>query len=252
VYQPIVAVKTGELRELEALLRWQHPERGAISPAEFIPVAEETGLIIPVGDWVLKSAVAQLARWRPALARRPAFALAVNVSGKQLSRPDLGGLIAGLLSGATMSGNRLRLEVTESALMEKGSSNMPAQLMELDVRLQLDDFGTGYSSLAYLHQLPVDALKIDRSFVKEMTTDPTSYWIVQSIISLAHGLGAEVIAEGVETREQLEELRQLDCDLAQGYYLSRPVEAEQATALLEQDGAGFADVAGVRNAAGGQ
>jgi diguanylate cyclase (GGDEF)-like protein len=235
VYQPIVAVQSGELRELEALLRWRHPERGAISPAEFIPVAEETGLILPLGDWVLREAIGQLGRWGGALARRPDFALAVNLSGKQLSRPDLGGAIAGLLAEAAIPGQRLRLEVTESALMEeKGvSANMPARLMELDVRLQLDDFGTGYSSLSYLHQLPVDALKIDRSFVQDMTRDATCYWIVQSIIALAHALGAEVIAEGVETRAQLEELRALECDLVQGFYISRPVEVDQATALLE-------------------
>jgi len=234
VYQPIVAAQSGELREFEALLRWRHPERGEISPGEFIPVAEETGLILPVGEWVLRQAVAQLARWRGLLAKRPQFALAVNVSGKQLSRPELGGLIARLLADAALPGQRLRLEVTESALMEKGlSANMPARLMELDVRLQLDDFGTGYSSLSYLHQLPVDALKIDRSFITNMTSDATSYWIVQSIIALAHALGAEVIAEGVETPAQLEELRQLECDLAQGFYFSRPIDVDKATALLE-------------------
>jgi EAL domain-containing protein (putative c-di-GMP-specific phosphodiesterase class I) len=234
VYQPIVGAQTGELREFEALLRWRHPERGEISPGEFIPVAEETGLILPIGEWVLRQAVAQLARWRGLLAKRPQFALAVNVSGKQLSRPELGSLIARLLADAALPGQRLRLEVTESALMEKGlSANMPARLMELDVRLQLDDFGTGYSSLSYLHQLPVDALKIDRSFITNMTSDATSYWIVQSIIALAHALGAEVIAEGVETPAQLEELRQLECDLAQGFYFSRPIDVDRATALLE-------------------
>jgi diguanylate cyclase (GGDEF)-like protein/PAS domain S-box-containing protein len=233
VYQPIVAAQTGELRELEALLRWQHPERGAISPAEFIPVAEETGLIQQLGEWVLREATDQIARWRPVLERRPDFAVAVNVSGKQLSRPELGDLIMGLLAEKGIPARRVRLEVTESALMEKGiSPQVMAQFIDRDIRLQLDDFGTGYSSLSYLHQLPVDALKIDRSFVREMTKEITSASIVQSIIALAHALGAEVIAEGVETREQLEVLRALDCDSVQGFYLGRPIEVGEATALL--------------------
>jgi diguanylate cyclase (GGDEF)-like protein/PAS domain S-box-containing protein len=233
VYQPVVSVASGELQAFEALLRWTHPERGAISPADFIPVAEETGLINLLGDWVLRTAVAQLALWAPYLASRPDFSVAVNVSGKQLSQPALGDFISDLLSALAIPASRLRLEVTESALMEKGlSTKMVARLVELDLKLHLDDFGTGYSSLSYLHTLPVNALKIDRSFIDRMTHDSTSAAIVQSIITLAHTLGAEVIAEGVEKVEQLEQLRRLDCDAAQGYYFNRPLEVDKATALL--------------------
>ena len=233
VYQPIVSIHTGELRELEALLRWQHPERGAISPAEFIPIAEETGLIGPIGEWVLRAAVEQISVWGPELQALPDLSVAVNVSGKQLSQARLGDMVMGLLSEKGVAPHRLRLEVTESALLEKGiSSKMLARLVELDLKLHLDDFGTGYSSLSYLHQLPVDALKIDRSFVNSMMGDATSLSIVHSIVALAHTLGAQVIAEGVETREQLEQLRQLDCDLAQGYYFNRPLEVDRATARI--------------------
>jgi EAL domain-containing protein (putative c-di-GMP-specific phosphodiesterase class I) len=232
-YQPIISVGTGELREFEALLRWQHPVRGPISPAEFIPVAEETGLIVQIGEWVLRQAVGQLALWREHFGARPEFSVAVNVSSKQLSQPELGDLISRLLSEQDIPPGRLRLEVTESALMDRGlSSKMLARLVDLDLRLHLDDFGTGYSSLSYLHQLPVDALKIDRSFIADMMNDGTAASIVGSVIALAHALGAQVIAEGVESREQLDQLRRLACDWAQGYHFSRPLEVDQATALL--------------------
>jgi len=233
VYQPIVSVRTGELQDLEALLRWQHPMRGAISPADFIPVAEEAGLIGPIGEWVLRTAIEQIRTWSPALDASPELSVAINVSGKQLSRSGLGDLVSRLLGERGVAAQRIRLEVTESALMEKGvSQTMVARLVDLDLKLHLDDFGTGYSSLSYLHQLPVDALKIDRSFVSNMMTDATSASIVESIVALGHTLGAQVIAEGVETEEQLERLRRLKCDLAQGYYFSRPLEAEQVTALI--------------------
>ena len=218
-------------------MRWQHPIRGAISPVEFIPVAEETGLIMPLGDWVMKTAIDQIRTWSDAFDAHPHLSVAVNVSGKQLSRAGLGERVAALLTERGVATRRIRLEVTESALMEKGlSQQMIARLVDLDLKLHLDDFGTGYSSLAYLHKLPVDALKIDRSFVNDMMTDATSASIVESIVALAHTLGAQVIAEGVETVEQLERLRRLDCDLAQGYYFSRPLEVDKVTALIAPPG----------------
>jgi diguanylate cyclase (GGDEF)-like protein/PAS domain S-box-containing protein len=233
VYQPVVSVRTGELRELEALVRWHHPERGPISPADFIPVAEDTGLIVPLGEWVLRTALGQLARWAPHLEGRPAFCLSVNVSGKQLGSPELGDFVAGLLASTRLPAGRLRLEFPENALMDRGlTSRMLPRLTAMGLRLRLDDFGTGFSSLSYLHQLPVDALKIDRTFIDQMGADRTSASIVQSIVNLAHNIGAEAVAEGVEQRGQLEQLRRFGCDLAQGFYLSHPLEADQAGARL--------------------
>ncbi|HEY8925004.1 MAG TPA: EAL domain-containing protein, partial [Polyangia bacterium] len=235
VYQPIVSLVDGELREFEALLRWHHPVRGHVSPADFIPIAEETGLILPIGEWIIQTVVDQLAAWGPELEAHPNLSIAVNVSGKQLSRSDVAEVFSAALKARGVPGRRIRIEVTESALMERGLS--PAtlgRLADLDVKLHLDDFGTGYSSLGYLHQLPVNALKIDRSFVNSMMVDATSLSIVQSIISLAHNLGAQVIAEGVERVDQLEQLRRLSCDLAQGYHFSRPLEVAQAAAFLSR------------------
>ena len=232
VYQPILSLASGELREFEALLRWKQPERGFISPAEFIPIAEETGLIVDIGEWVLETAIDQLARWKPQLDGHAPFSVAVNVSGVQLARPDLAETIARLLREKVVPVERLRIEVTESSLMRQDAAHMLTQLADMGLRLHLDDFGTGYSSLSYLHRLPVDALKIDRSFVNDMVESDTSASIVATIIALSHALGAHVIAEGVETKEQLEQLRALACDWAQGYYFDRPLDVEQATALL--------------------
>ncbi len=235
VYQPVTSIATGELYEFEALLRWRHPERGEISPADFIPVAEEAGLIGAVGKWVLEQAISQLQAWTEPLAELPKFALAVNVSAKQLAYAEFVEELTEILRTRGVPGRRVRLEVTESALMSKAiEGEALARMRELELKLHLDDFGTGHSSLSYLHRIPVDALKIDRSFVKEMETDPISVSIVESIILLAHALGAEVIAEGVETEQQLARLRALRCDMAQGYLFSRPVELPEATAMLER------------------
>jgi diguanylate cyclase (GGDEF)-like protein/PAS domain S-box-containing protein len=233
VYQPVISLATGEITEFEALLRWQHGTRGAISPADFIPIAEDSGLIGSLGHWVMRQAIEQMSRWQAELPVPHDFSVAINVSGRQLTQPDLLDSVAEALREKGVAPERVRLEVTESALMKESvSSRISARLAELNLRLHLDDFGTGYSSLSYLHRMPVDALKIDRSFVSEMTKDSTSASIVQSIITLAHTLGAVVIAEGVETAEQLEHLRRLGCDMAQGYYFSRPLEVPQATDYL--------------------
>jgi diguanylate cyclase (GGDEF)-like protein len=234
VYQPVLSIEGGRLCEFEALLRWQHPERGNIPPAEFIPVAEEAGLIAAIGKWVLEAALSQLRAWREQLVDLPDFAVAVNVSAKQLDRPEFVEELTQLLRQYDMPGHRIRLEVTESAVMKESGAPTLARLRELEVRFHLDDFGTGYSSLSYLHRLPVDALKIDRSFVNLMPTDPVSASVVESIILLAHTLGAEVIAEGVETPEQLARLRALRCNMAQGYLFSRPVPVVEASAFLDK------------------
>jgi diguanylate cyclase (GGDEF)-like protein len=235
VYQPVLALASGELSELEALLRWQHPLRGNIPPSDFIPVAEEAGLIGAIGKWVLEQAVSQLRAWQGQLVELPKFALAVNVSAKQLAHPEFVEELTDIMRAHGVPGSRLRLEVTESALMSKAvASSALTRMRELELKFHLDDFGTGHSSLSYLHRVPVDALKIDRTFVNEIETDPISVSIVESIILLAHALGAEVIAEGVETEQQLARLRAMRCDMAQGYLFSKPVELPEATALLDK------------------
>jgi Amt family ammonium transporter len=222
-YQPIVDLGTGELRGVEALVRWQHPERGLIQPGEFIPLAEETGLIVPVGRWVLERACMD-ARALPA----PAI-LAVNLSGRQLMQPELIEQVKHALSQSGLEPRRLRLELTESMLIESGAAAMDRleELRRLEVSLCIDDFGTGYSSLSYLHQLPIDGLKIDLSFTKAMATDLRKIKIVESILLLGKGLGIEVVAEGVETAEQAALLRSLGCQRAQGYLFSRPKPFEE-------------------------
>jgi diguanylate cyclase (GGDEF)-like protein len=222
-YQPIVDLATGELRGLEALVRWQHPERGMIEPGAFIPLAEVTGLIVPVGRWVLEQACLQ-ARALPS----PAM-LSVNLSGRQLMQPELIDQVKRALSQSGLDPRRLRLELTESMLIESGAAAMDRleELRKLEVSLCIDDFGTGYSSLSYLHQLPIDALKIDLSFIKAMVTDQRKIKIVESILLLGKGLGIEVVAEGVETLEQAALLRSLGCQRAQGYLFARPLPFEE-------------------------
>ncbi len=233
VYQPIVCARTSQTEELEALLRWNHPQWGAISPAEFIPVAEETGLIVPLGAWVLRQACEQLARW-DRLWDRGEVSVAVNVSSRQLTQPGFADMVAEVLRDTGISARRLHLELTETALLhrDEAMTRLMARLRELDLRLHLDDFGVGYSSLSYLHQLPVQALKIDRSFVGTLGTNSTSVSIVQAIVALGHALGMQVIAEGVETAEQLALVRELRCDRAQGYHFSAPMPAADVSQLL--------------------
>jgi diguanylate cyclase (GGDEF)-like protein/PAS domain S-box-containing protein len=232
-YQPIFDVATGALKEFEALLRWKHSERGFISPAEFIPIAEDTGLIMSLGEWVIEEAARQLRTWDEQGLAPASLSIAVNVSGKQFANPNLVDDVVALLLKVGVDPSRIKLEVTESALMEKGlTAHVLERLKGHNLKLHLDDFGTGYSSLSYLHRIPVEALKIDRTFINEMARDHVSASIVQSIVSLARVLDIQVIAEGVETRAQLETLRQLECDSAQGYFLARPLTAEKATELL--------------------
>jgi diguanylate cyclase (GGDEF)-like protein/PAS domain S-box-containing protein len=229
-YQPIFSVRTGDLTHFEALVRWQHPQRGLLSPGEFVALAEETGLIAPLGLWVVEEACLQLARWRMTdrLADLP---IAVNVSGKQFAQPSFVEDMSRILERTGTDASHLRLEITESALMENGAPAMDVlkRLHEIGLKLHLDDFGTGYSSLSYLHRMPVDALKIDKTFVSTMGSDPASLSIAQTIIALARTLGIQVIAEGVETQAQLDLLRSVGCDAVQGYLFCRPISASAAT-----------------------
>jgi diguanylate cyclase (GGDEF)-like protein/PAS domain S-box-containing protein len=227
-YQPIVDLETGRMRGVEALARWQHPDRGMIPPSEFIPLAEETGLVVPLGRWVLEQACLQM-RDLPA-----PITLSVNLSGRQLLQPELIDQVKRALEQSQLDPRRLRLELTESMLIDSGASAMDRldELRRLDVSLCIDDFGTGYSSLSYLHQLPIEGLKIDLSFVKAMVTDERKIKIVQSILLLGKGLGIEVVAEGVETQAQATLLKRLGCQRAQGYFFARPLPFDQLLALL--------------------
>ncbi len=226
-YQPQLDWASGKVCGAEALLRWKHPEKGFISPAEFIPVAEETGQIIELGEWVLRTACAQLSAWRQQ--GMPVFPISVNFSIRQLRQPDLAQMVAAVLEEMRLQPNDLELELTEGIMMDDTEEAMTflTQMHELGVRLSIDDFGTGFSSLSYLKNLPLDRLKIDQSFVRDIETDVSDAAIVHSIISLGHRLKLSVIAEGVESLEQLDFLRVRGCDEMQGYYFSRPLPVDE-------------------------
>ena len=235
-YQPIIQLQTGRLAGFEALVRWNHPRRGLVSPADFIPVAEETGLIVPIGEWVLAEACARVRDWQLASPSHRSLSLSVNLSGRQVAQTDLLGRIKEALSTSKLSPHCLKLEITESVVMEnaEAATLMFKQLRALGVQLSIDDFGTGYSSLSYLHRFPLNYLKIDRSFVTRLTTDNDNA-IVRTISTLARNLGMEVIAEGIETEEQYQQLRLLGCEYGQGYLFSQPVNDEAVLPLLVQD-----------------
>jgi len=228
-YQPIVAVSGGRIAAFEGLLRWDHPRRGLILPAEFLPLAEEMGLMIQLGRWALAEGCRQMAAW----AGRDVH-LSLNISGRQLMQSDLVTQIgqAARVSGAPL--DRLDLEVTEDVLMKDGEAAglVLADLKALALRVSIDDFGTGHSSLGLLHRLPIDTLKIDRSFVADMSRRRDSLEIVRTIVALGHNLGMGIVAEGVETAEQLRDLRALGCDYAQGFLFSPAVDPAAAEGLL--------------------
>ncbi|NEQ73951.1 MAG: EAL domain-containing protein [Okeania sp. SIO2C9] len=232
-YQPIILLETGLLCGFEALLRWKHPQRGIISPNEFIPIAEETGLIIPIGWWTLEQACQQTYNWQKQFSLQP-LTISVNLSGKQFSQAQLVEQIDEILSGTWLDYHSLRLEITETTIMENEKIVMEilSKLKGMDIQLNIDDFGTGYSSLSRLRNFPIDTLKIDRSFVMTMDTEPENLEITKAIISMAKNLEIDVIAEGVETATQLALLRQLKCKYGQGYFFSRPVNSSQATNLI--------------------
>lgn len=236
-YQPIVSLFDGGIVGFEALVRWHHPQRGIISPGEFIPLAEETGAIVPLGAWVLRQACHQLAAWHaqfPSITQNRRLKVNVNLSGKQFLQLDLVDQIDRVLQETLLDPSCLKLEITESVLMEdkQAATQILLQLKQRQIYLALDDFGTGYSSLSHLAQFPIDTLKIDRSFVSGIGKEGKNLEIVQAIVTLAHALGMDVTAEGVETAAQLAELKALGCEDGQGYFFSPPMDAESATALL--------------------
>ncbi len=233
-YQPQVDLATWQIVGIEALIRWNHPTMGLVSPAKFIPLAEETGLIIPIGEWVLRTACSQNKAWQSA--GFPPIRVSVNVSGFQFQQPDLIDRLRRVLDDSDLAPHFLEMELTESILM-KNEEKMIATigtLHEMGVNISIDDFGTGYSSLSYLKRFAINNLKIDQSFVRDITTSPDDAAIVAAIITLAHSLKLKVIAEAVETDDQLESLRTLQCDYMQGYLYSRPVPAEEMTKLLKE------------------
>jgi diguanylate cyclase (GGDEF)-like protein/PAS domain S-box-containing protein len=236
-YQPLVDLATDRIVGLEALVRWQHPTRGLVPPLSFIPLAEENGLILPIGRWVLETACRQARAWQVAFPTDPPILMSVNLSATQFARADLVEQVSAILTETGLRPACLELEITESVLMDESDTGIRAlqALRELGVKLVLDDFGTGYSSLSYLKHLPLDTIKIDRSFVSELTGDDANVAIVQAVISLAHGLGIDVVAEGIETAEQLARLRELMCDRGQGYYYARPLPADELAELLRAD-----------------
>jgi diguanylate cyclase (GGDEF)-like protein/PAS domain S-box-containing protein len=234
-YQPLVDLATDRIVGLEALVRWQHPTRGLLSPLSFIPLAEETGLILPIGRWVLETACRQARQWQLAFPAEPPLTISVNLSARQFAQPDLVELVGQILAQTGLPPSSLELEITESVVMDESETGIRAlrALRDVGCRLALDDFGTGYSSLSYLKSLPLDTIKIDRSFVAGLAGDDANLPIVQAVIGLAHGLGIDVTAEGIETADQLGWLRDLVCDRGQGYYYARPLPAEELVELLK-------------------
>jgi diguanylate cyclase (GGDEF)-like protein/PAS domain S-box-containing protein len=229
-YQPIVSMETGQIESFEVLVRWQHPQRGLISPAQFIPVAEECGLIVPIGQWVLREACRHYARWRATMGDQAPPGISVNLSRAQLMLPDLPAIVRGIITDAGIEPGCLHLEITESAVMRdpQHAVQVLQELKQIGVKLDLDDFGTGYSSLASLHMFPLDVLKIDRSFVANVNRGRHFAALVQAVTQLAQNLGMTVVAEGVETEEQLHTLQSLDCHFAQGFLFSKPLGIERA------------------------
>ncbi len=233
-YQPIISLETDEISGFEALVRWNHPDRGLVGPQEFIAIAEETGLIVDIGRQVLHEACRQMREWEQTICNKP-MTLNVNLSGKQFAQPDLVAQVQQILDDTGLRAKHLKLEITESVVMENAeiASSMLMQLCGLGVHLCIDDFGTGYSSLSYLHRFPVKTLKIDRSFIGRIGQNGENSEIVRTINTLASNLGMEVVAEGVETAEQLSQLKSLRCNFGQGYLFSAPLDAEQARAFIQ-------------------
>jgi polar amino acid transport system substrate-binding protein len=233
-YQPKLDIKSNELVGFEALVRWQHPKYGVIPPNDFIPITEDTGLIIPLGKWVLETACKQNKAWQ--LSGLPPLCVSVNLSPRQCKEKNLFQTIKDILSKTGLEPKYLELELTESLAMSHPREfiKLLSQFRKLGIKTSIDDFGTGYSNLNYLRQFPVNCLKIDQTFVKEMEKHTNDRSIVKAIVSLGHSLNMNVIAEGVETKEQLLELQEQDCDEIQGFYLSRPISAKAMTAFQKE------------------
>lgn len=233
-YQPIVDLQTGKLSGLEALVRWQHPTRGMVSPAKFIPIAEETGLVVPLGKWVLRQACMEAKRWQIEYPDNAHLMMSVNLSIRQMMEPHLVDEVASILQETGLASHLLKLEITESMMLQDTAATIETMtaLQELGIRLAIDDFGTGYSSMSYLSQLPLNTLKIDRSFINRIGVSGGDEAIVRTILSLARTLRLSVTCEGIETQEQLTYLQELGCDLGQGYLMHKPLPSEQIEILL--------------------
>jgi diguanylate cyclase (GGDEF)-like protein len=233
-YQPITCLKTNQLIGFEALLRWKHPQTGLIPPGEFISIAEETGLIVPIGEWILREACQQLYTWQQKFSHASSLYISINLSSRQIKQFDFVDKLAKILVETGLSGENLHLELTETMLMDRGEKTLEllSHIKEQKIQLSIDDFGTGYSSLSYLHRFPIDTLKIDRSFVNLIDADGKNCEIVNTIITLAHSLGMKAIAEGVETSYQLAYLSNLGCGAVQGYFLSKPLNVKLAESKI--------------------
>jgi EAL domain-containing protein (putative c-di-GMP-specific phosphodiesterase class I) len=229
-FQPIIDLETDRVATLETLLRWRHPERGLVSPSEFIPLAEETGLIVEIGDWVLREACKEAAGWPDSIG------VAVNLSSRQFRDKRLPEQVADAISRSGLAPQRLEVEITESVLMQEndGTQEILRALSELGSQIALDDFGTGYSSLGYLRSFPFTKIKIDRTFISSLDEEGESQAIVGAIVGLGHSLAMTITAEGIETRRQLDQVRLKNCDQAQGYYFSPPVPRSDVAALLRK------------------
>jgi EAL domain-containing protein (putative c-di-GMP-specific phosphodiesterase class I) len=233
-YQPQVDLRSGEVVGLEALVRWQHPVRAMVQPDDFIPLAEETGLIVPLGEWVLREACRQTRQWQSQ--GLPTVRMAVNISGRQFREPGFVAAVLRILEETGLEAKHLELEITESNVMENVEKTIRTliELQQQGLTFSIDDFGTGYSSLAYLKRFPLSSLKIDRTFVREVIHSPNDAAIASSVIALGHSMGLKVVAEGVETREQLAFFERNNCDLVQGYLFSPPRPAAEIEEILRE------------------
>lgn len=240
-YQPIVSLQDNEIVGFEALARWQHPQRGLIPPGMFIPIAEETGLIVPVDLWAIREACQQLQRWQEQLPPHRTLGISVNLSSRHFSRPDLVEQVTEILADTGVPGSGLKLEITESALIEnpQKAAEILGQLKALGIRIYIDDFGTGYSSLSYLHKYDIDTLKVDRSFIQYLDRNADRLEIVRTIVVLAHTLNMDAIAEGIETAEQLAAVQSLGCEYGQGYYFYPPLTQGQVETLISEQTLGL-------------
>ncbi len=234
MYQPIWSLASGRIVGFEALVRWDHPTHGAMQPADFIPIAEETGLILPLGEWVLRQAAQRLAHWNTKVVADDPIWVSVNVAARQLTHPGLVEIVKNAIAETGIEASRLKLEITESMIMADAVAAVGAleQLKTLGIHLLMDDFGTGHASLSYLHRLPISTIKIDRYFVGRIDSNSECLEIVRTILSLSRSLSMDVVAEGVENGAQREVLQSLGCEYVQGYLLSPPLDADAAERLL--------------------